>query len=92
MAGYQRNPDLARRFGQNIFMIRRRAGLSQEELAFRSSLHRNEIGKLERGDRIPRIDTVIRLAGALEVPPADLLKGMAWVTPPSRMGRFVISG
>jgi len=91
MAGYERNPDIARRFGENLFLTRRRAELSQEELGFISSLHRNEITKLERGLRIPRIDTVIKLAGALEVPPGDLLKGMAWVTAPARVGRFVTS-
>jgi transcriptional regulator with XRE-family HTH domain len=92
VAGYEYNPELARRFGKNVFLIRRRAGLSQEELASLSSLHRTEIGQLERGVRIPRIDTVIKLAGALEVPPGDLLKGMAWVVAPTRTGRFITGG
>jgi transcriptional regulator with XRE-family HTH domain len=91
MGGYEYNPELGRRFGENIFLTRRRAGLSQEELSFLSSLHRTEIGQLERGARVPRIDTVIKLAGALEVPPGDLLKGMAWSSAPTRTGRFVIS-
>jgi transcriptional regulator with XRE-family HTH domain len=92
VAGYEYSPELARRFGENVFLIRRRAGLSQEELASLSSLHRTEIGQLERGVRIPRIDTVIKLAGALEVPPGDLLKGMAWVLAPARTGRFLTGG
>jgi transcriptional regulator with XRE-family HTH domain len=82
--------ELVRCFAENVFVARRRSGLSQEELGFLASLHRTEIGQLERGVRLPRIDTVVKLAGALKVPPADLLKGMAWK--PSRVpgGRFVV--
>ena len=59
-----------------MMIFRRRAGISQEDLGFLSALHRTEIGQLERGIRIPRIDTLIKLAGALQLPPGDLLKGM----------------
>jgi len=69
-------------------LARRRAGLSQEALGFRASLHRTEISTLERGERLPRIDTLIKLAGALSVPPGDLLKGVAWVPGATRAGRF----
>jgi transcriptional regulator with XRE-family HTH domain len=62
----------------------------QEELGFRASLHRTEIGELERGVRLPRIDTVVKLAGALSVPPGDLLKGVAWSPGRERLGRFRI--
>lgn len=79
---------LAERFGENLTIYRRRSGLSQEELGFRASLHRTEIGELERGVRVPRIDTLIKLAGALSVPPGDLLKGMAWSPGTGRPGRL----
>jgi transcriptional regulator with XRE-family HTH domain len=82
--------DVAARFGENLMRYRRRAKLSQEELGFRASLHRTEIGQLERGDRLPRIDTLIKLAGALSVPPGDLLKGMAWTPGGTRVGRFKV--
>jgi transcriptional regulator with XRE-family HTH domain len=85
MAGHEHNLDLARCFGENALLARRRADLSQEALGFMSSLHRTEISQLERGLRIPRIDTVIKLAGALGIPPGDLLKGMVWK--PARMAR-----
>ncbi len=71
--------DLARRFGETLFITRRRAGLSQEELAFLADLHRTEIGHLENGRRLPRIDTLIKVARVLEVPPGDLLDGIDWV-------------
>lgn len=83
---------VSEKFGENLMLIRRRAKLSQEELGFRASLHRTEIGQLERGDRLPRIDTLVKLAGALSVPPGDLLKGVAWSSGATRLGRFRISG
>lgn len=86
------SPDhLARRFGETLMILRRRANLSQEELGFLASLHRTEIGELERGVRLPRLDTIIKLSGALSVPPGDLLKGMAWTAGRARPGRFRLS-
>jgi DNA-binding XRE family transcriptional regulator len=37
-----------RQFAANLLACRKRAGLSQETLGFRTSLHRTEIGLLER--------------------------------------------
>jgi transcriptional regulator with XRE-family HTH domain len=82
--------DIAARFGENLTLYRRRVGLSQEELGFRASLHRTEIGQLERGVRLPRIDTLIKLAGSLSIPPGDLLKGVAWTPGGTKVGRFKI--
>jgi transcriptional regulator with XRE-family HTH domain len=70
--------DLKRRFGDNLILLRDRGGLSRGETAVRSGLHTTQIGLLERGLRLPRLDTIIRLAGALEVAPCDLLSGMSW--------------
>ncbi len=85
-----RRVDVAARFGENLMLYRKRANLSQEELGFRASLHRTEISQLERGVRLARIDTLIKLAGALSVPPGDLLKGMAWAPGSARVGRFKV--
>jgi transcriptional regulator with XRE-family HTH domain len=47
------------------------------------------IGKLENGERLPRIDTLIKLAGALALPPERLLDGIAWEPGcPREVGRF----
>ncbi len=70
--------NVGRHFGDNLRRVRQGAGISQEELGMRSSLHRTEIGLLERGARVPRIDTLIKVASALEVPPGDLLVGIDW--------------
>ena len=70
--------EVAASFGANLARLREDSGVTQEELSFRASLHRTEIGLLERGGRLPRIDTLAKLAGALGVPPSSLLDGIAW--------------
>lgn len=63
-------------FGRNLFLARRRAWLSQEQLAARAGLHRTEIGLLERGKREPRLITILKLLDALEAQPQQLLRGL----------------
>lgn len=63
-------------FARNLRRARDQAGLSQEALADRADMHRNEISLLERGQREPKIGTVARLAKALGVTSCDLLKGL----------------
>lgn len=69
---------IARHFGTLLRRERRLADLSQEALGYRASLHRTEIGLLERGGRTPRIDTLIKVAGSLECGPELLLAGITW--------------
>lgn len=80
---------VAERFTQNLLRARKSAGLTQEELAFRASLHRTEVGLLERGERTPRIDTLAKLAGALGVDPAVLFDGIVWHPGDYQPGGFV---
>lgn len=79
---------VAERFGANLVRCRERANLSQENLALLASLHRTEIGLLERGARIPRIDTLVKLAGSLRINPSDLLQGITWEPAERRDGWF----
>jgi transcriptional regulator with XRE-family HTH domain len=69
---------LKQRFGENLILLRDRVDLSQEQTAERAGLHKTEISLLERGLRLPRLDTIVRLAGAIEVEPCELLTGMNW--------------
>jgi transcriptional regulator with XRE-family HTH domain len=92
MDGRRVDRGAAARLGRNVFMARRRAGLSQEALAALASLHRTEIGLLEKGGRLPRVDTLIKLASALGVGAGELLEGVDWVVPaPTRPGSFAVS-
>ena len=79
---------VAQLFGDNLRRARKRADLSQEELAWGASVHRTEISQLERGLRVARIDTVAKLAGTLEIDPGELFEGIAWAPGTVRLGRF----
>lgn len=80
--------DLARQFGGNLRRERRRAGLSQEALAFQAGLHRTAVGQLERGERIARVDTLIRLAGSMGIASGDLLVDVTWTPGVYSQGAF----
>jgi transcriptional regulator with XRE-family HTH domain len=69
--------DPLEQFAANLRRCRRNKGLSQQRLAFDCRLHRTEISLLERGDRNPRLTTIVRLARALDVPPTELLEEVA---------------
>jgi len=62
--------------GENVKNLRLKAGLSQEELADIASLHRTYIGSVERGERNISLENIVQLSHSLNVPPADLLKGI----------------
>jgi transcriptional regulator with XRE-family HTH domain len=83
-----RSAAVAERFGSNLRRVRRWEGLSQIKLAARASMDRTEVGLLERGERICRIDTLIRLVGAMAIQPGELLDGIAWVPAPDPRGAF----
>ena len=61
-------------FAENMREARKRRGLTQERLAFAMRMHRTEISLLERGERDPRLSTLVRLARALDCTPSSLLE------------------
>lgn len=64
---------IAAAFGRVVRERRERAGISQEELATRSGLHRTYVSMIERGVRTASIEVVRRLAEALGVSMAELI-------------------
>ncbi|MCS7466304.1 helix-turn-helix transcriptional regulator [Stieleria sp. ICT_E10.1] len=58
--------------GRRVRELREAKGWSQEELGFRSDLHRNYIGGIERGERNVALLNLEKLAKALGVHPRDL--------------------
>jgi transcriptional regulator with XRE-family HTH domain len=80
--------DIAAQFGDNLIRARKSADMSQDELSARASVHRTEISQLERGLRIARIDTLVKISDSLEVDPGDLLVGIAWSPGDVRRGQF----
>jgi transcriptional regulator with XRE-family HTH domain len=60
-------------FGKEIAKLRRRMGLSQEELGFRADVHRTYISQLERGLKSPTLNVMLRLSRALKEPVRRLM-------------------
>lgn len=89
--GRIRSEEVAIKFGHNLWRCRRRASMSQEELGARASLHRTEIGMLEQGTRLARVDTLMKLTGALSISPMELLEGIDWTPGSTSEGGFAIS-
>ena len=79
------------RFGENLLRIRQARKLSQENLADSAGIHRTQISLLEGGRRQPLLETLVRLAGALDVPVEVLLEGILWEPAPGGTGRFVVA-
>ncbi|WP_417831867.1 helix-turn-helix domain-containing protein [Terasakiella sp.] len=63
--------------GQNIKEKRIACGMSQFELAEKMGTEQTYISKLEAGKKKLRVDTVVRLALALNTTASDLLNGIA---------------
>lgn len=65
--------ELGEAFGQVLRAKRQSVGLTQEELAFRSSLHTTSISYLERGLRQPTLHTVFILSKVLQLKASDFV-------------------
>lgn len=60
--------------GGNVRKLRVAKGITQERLAFASELDLTYIGGIERGRRNPSLLVMARIAEALDVSVADLIK------------------
>ena len=65
-------PKECRKFGAAVRTRRRATGLSQEEFAEKVDCHRNFVGRIERGEQNPTVDTLVRIARALRCKISDL--------------------
>ncbi len=59
--------------GRNIRRLRQEYGLTIEELAFRSQLHPNYLGDVERGSRNPALVSLKKIADGLKRPLSELV-------------------
>lgn len=59
---------------KNIRELRQERGWSQDELAARAELHRTYIGTIERAEQSITVDSMEKLAAALNVKVARLLE------------------
>ncbi|MFT3888958.1 MAG: helix-turn-helix transcriptional regulator [Arachnia sp.] len=68
------SPSRRRALGQRVRELRRGLGVSQEALAHSAGMDRTYVGGIERGERNVAFDNLCRLADALGVAPAELLR------------------
>ena len=66
--------DILISFGNKVRAFRKEKGISQEELAFRSDLHRTYIGMIERAEKNITLKNIEKIANALEVSIRDLFR------------------
>ena len=60
-------------FGEKLRSIRLELGYSQEELSFKTGLHRTYISSVERGKRNISITNIKKIADALGIKMKDLM-------------------
>lgn len=63
-----------KQFGKRLRELRKKNGLSQEELGFRAGLHRTYIGAIERAEQNVSVDNIHKLAKALRIQASELFK------------------
>jgi transcriptional regulator with XRE-family HTH domain len=66
--------DLREVFATNLRRLRHAKGLSQDDLAYEAGLSRSYLSLIEKGVFFASLKVLGKLATALEVEPADLLK------------------
>lgn len=75
---------IAKYIGQRIRSCRVNQGLSQEKLAERSGCHPTYIGQLERGEKNATIESIERIAAALNVSMSKLFEKLDGQTADAR--------
>ncbi|MBP8234301.1 MAG: helix-turn-helix transcriptional regulator [Rhizorhabdus sp.] len=65
--------EAAKVVGRNVRIWRRKRRLTQEKLGFLAGLHRTYVGRVERAECSMTIETLWRIAAALEVKPHLLI-------------------
>lgn len=60
--------NIAVELGNRIKLLRKERGISQEELSFKAGISAAHLGQIERAVKKPTVETIGKLAAALEVP------------------------
>ena len=60
--------------GKTIQGLRQKKGLTQEQLSGLAALDRTHYSKIERGLRSPTLDTIFKIAFALDMEPHELIQ------------------
>ena len=68
-----KNDNLSSKIGIKIKLLRTKSKISQESLAFMAGLNKNSIGAIERGESSPTIETLDKIAKALNINIIELI-------------------
>ena len=63
-------------FGKRVAELRKKAGFSQEKFAFQCNIDRTYIGTIERGEKSPTLNTIQKIAQALNMPLYQLFENL----------------
>jgi len=63
-------------FGRRVADLRKEAGYSQETFAFQCNIDRTYIGTIERGEKSPTLNTIQKIAQALNMPLHQLFENL----------------
>ena len=66
--------DIAKIVGMRIRKYRKELGMSQEQLAEKANMHNNYIGQLERGEKNATLESIEKVAIALDISLEELLE------------------
>ncbi|MBX6316999.1 MULTISPECIES: helix-turn-helix transcriptional regulator [Pseudomonadota] len=68
---YEAEPAMA--FGLAVRAARLEKGIAQDVFAVQAGIERSHLGKIERGEHMPTLAMILRIAGALDKSAADLI-------------------
>jgi transcriptional regulator with XRE-family HTH domain len=92
MSGRQDTPGPAaqptRQFVANLTRLMAEREMAPDQVAAAADIHRSHLNLILHGERVVQLDTLVKLAGALGVEPAELLTGVRWVSDGKGGGEF----
>jgi transcriptional regulator with XRE-family HTH domain len=65
-------------FGERVRELRDRLGITQEKLAQAADLTTSFVSTVERGQKMPSLNSILKLARALKVDAGELLSGFSY--------------
>lgn len=68
--------ETTRVFGERVRDRRTVLGLSQEAAALHCGIHWTQLGKVERGQRSLRLETIVKIAAGLDIDPGELVRSL----------------
>ena len=65
--------ELAHAFGAAVRALRMERGIAQESLAHQAGIERSHMGKIERGEHVPTLPLILKIAAALGISASELM-------------------